>query len=48
MKYNPNEIEAKWQKHWADHKTFAAENNSDKPKYYVLDMFPYQIGRAHV
>ncbi|MBK0371067.1 leucine--tRNA ligase [Flavobacterium agrisoli] len=44
MKYNPNEIEAKWQKYWADNKTFAAENNSDKPKYYVLDMFPYPSG----
>ncbi|HSD07236.1 leucine--tRNA ligase [Flavobacterium sp.] len=44
MKYNPNEIESKWQKYWADNKTFAAENNSDKPKYYVLDMFPYPSG----
>ncbi|TRX21232.1 leucine--tRNA ligase [Flavobacterium franklandianum] len=54
MKYNPNEIEAKWQKHWADNQTFAAENNSEtrgeaelsvaKPKYYVLDMFPYPSG----
>ncbi|MBC7847097.1 MAG: leucine--tRNA ligase [Flavobacterium sp.] len=44
MKYNPNEIEAKWQKHWADNRTFAAQNNSEKPKYYVLDMFPYPSG----
>ncbi|MCW2119178.1 leucine--tRNA ligase [Flavobacterium sp. 7A] len=44
MKYNPNEIEAKWQKYWADHKTFAASNASDKPKHYVLDMFPYPSG----
>ncbi|MGL2992494.1 leucine--tRNA ligase [Flavobacterium sp. TSSA_36] len=44
MKYNPNEIEAKWQQYWADNKTFAAQNNSDKPKYYVLDMFPYPSG----
>lgn len=44
MKYNFNEIEAKWQKYWADHQTFKAENNSDKPKYYVLDMFPYPSG----
>lgn len=44
MKYNPNEIEAKWQKYWAEHKTFAAKNDSDKPKYYVLDMFPYPSG----
>jgi leucyl-tRNA synthetase len=44
MKYNPNEIEAKWQKYWAENQTFAAENNSEKPKYYVLDMFPYPSG----
>lgn len=44
MKYNPNEIEAKWQKYWAENKIFKAENNSDKPKYYVLDMFPYPSG----
>ncbi|KLT68107.1 leucine--tRNA ligase [Flavobacterium sp. ABG] len=44
MKYNPNEIEAKWQKYWADNQTFAAVNNSDKPKHYVLDMFPYPSG----
>nr|WP_315156645.1 class I tRNA ligase family protein [uncultured Flavobacterium sp.] len=44
MKYNPNEIEAKWQQYWADNKTFAAQNNSGKPKYYVLDMFPYPSG----
>jgi leucyl-tRNA synthetase len=44
MKYTPNEIEAKWQKYWADNKTFAAKNDSDKPKHYVLDMFPYPSG----
>jgi leucyl-tRNA synthetase len=44
MKYNPNEIEANWQKYWAENQTFAAENHSDKPKYYVLDMFPYPSG----
>ncbi|MBT8266230.1 MAG: leucine--tRNA ligase [Bacteroidia bacterium] len=44
MKYNFNEIEAKWQKFWAEKQTFKAENNSDKPKYYVLDMFPYPSG----
>ena len=44
MKYNPNEIEAKWQKYWADNQTFAASNSSTKPKYYVLDMFPYPSG----
>lgn len=44
MKYNPNEIEAKWQKYWNDNQTFKAKNDSDKPKYYVLDMFPYPSG----
>ncbi|WP_304196493.1 leucine--tRNA ligase [Flavobacterium alvei] len=44
MKYNPNEIEAKWQKYWAENQTFAAQNNSEKPKHYVLDMFPYPSG----
>ncbi|MGV3461346.1 MAG: leucine--tRNA ligase [Flavobacterium sp.] len=44
MKYNPNEIEARWQKYWAENGTFAAESISDKPKYYVLDMFPYPSG----
>ena len=44
MKYNPNKIEATWQKYWSDNQTFAASNLSDKPKYYVLDMFPYPSG----
>ena len=44
MKYNFNEIEAKWQKYWADNRTFKAANHSDKPKFYALDMFPYPSG----
>ncbi|MEQ1733461.1 MAG: leucine--tRNA ligase [Bacteroidia bacterium] len=44
MQYNFKTIEAKWQKHWATNQTFKAENNSTKPKYYVLDMFPYPSG----
>ena len=44
MKYNPNEIEAKWQKYWATNQSFKAEDHSQKPKYYVLDMFPYPSG----
>jgi leucyl-tRNA synthetase len=44
MIYNFNEIEAKWQKYWYENKTFQAEINSTKPKYYVLDMFPYPSG----
>ncbi len=44
MKYLPNEIEAKWQQYWKENQTFRAENNSELPKYYVLDMFPYPSG----
>ena len=44
MNYDFNAIEEKWQKHWKDNGTFEAQNNSDKPKYYVLDMFPYPSG----
>jgi len=44
MQYNFNEIEAKWQKYWAKNQTFKAENDSDKEKFYVLDMFPYPSG----
>lgn len=44
MHYIPNEIEPKWQKYWIENKTFKADNHSDKPKYYVLDMFPYPSG----
>lgn len=44
MEYNFRETEKYWQKYWADKKTFRAENNSSKPKYYVLDMFPYPSG----
>ena len=44
MKYNFNKIEAKWQKYWAENGTFKADNSSNKPKFYVLDMFPYPSG----
>ena len=44
MTYNFKEIEAKWQNYWAQNKTFKAETNTNKPKYYVLDMFPYPSG----
>tara|TARA_R110002050_G_scaffold110892_3_gene223637 strand:+ start:45566 stop:48661 length:3096 start_codon:yes stop_codon:yes gene_type:complete len=44
MNYDFTEIEAKWQKYWAEHQTFKAVNNSDKEKFYVLDMFPYPSG----
>ena len=44
MLYNHKEIEAFWQEYWAKYQTFKAQNNSTKPKYYVLDMFPYPSG----
>ena len=44
MEYNFREVEKKWQHYWATNKSFKAENNSIKPKYYVLDMFPYPSG----
>ncbi|MCG8206310.1 class I tRNA ligase family protein [Tenacibaculum finnmarkense] len=44
MQYNHQDIEKKWQQFWADNQTFKASNESEKPKYYVLDMFPYPSG----
>jgi leucyl-tRNA synthetase len=44
MDYQFKEIEQKWQAYWAEHQTFKAESNSAKPKFYVLDMFPYPSG----
>lgn len=44
MEYNFRETEKKWQRYWAENKTFKAEIDHNKPKYYVLDMFPYPSG----
>ncbi|OFY47690.1 MAG: hypothetical protein A2W85_12830 [Bacteroidetes bacterium GWF2_41_31] len=44
MGYDFDRIEKKWQKYWSEHKTFKADINHDKPKFYVLDMFPYPSG----
>ncbi|PDH45241.1 MAG: leucine--tRNA ligase, partial [Flavobacteriales bacterium MED-G15] len=44
MEYNFQEIEKKWQAFWASHQVFKADNQSKKPKFYVLDMFPYPSG----
>ena len=44
MDYQFKDIEQKWQQFWAENQTFKAEDNSTKPKYYVLDMFPYPSG----
>lgn len=43
-KYHFREIEKKWQQYWAENKTFKADNHSEKPKFYALDMFPYPSG----
>ncbi len=44
MEYNFREIEKKWQKNWEDNRVLRVENDPTKPKYYVLDMFPYPSG----
>lgn len=44
MKYDHKAIEAKWQKYWLENKTFKSDVDPNKPKYYVLDMFPYPSG----
>ena len=44
MQYKHQEIEKKWQEYWANNQTFKASEDDDKPKYYVLDMFPYPSG----
>ena len=44
MDYNHKSIESRWQQYWRDNNVYKAEINADKPKYYVLDMFPYPSG----
>ncbi len=44
MEYNHKDIESRWQQYWKDHGTYRTEINTSKPKFYVLDMFPYPSG----
>ena len=46
--YNPQAIEARWQQYWLDHGTYEVDNDDPRPPYYVLSMYPYPSGPAHM
>ena len=47
-RFNPHTADARWQKAWEDQSSFAADRHPDRPKSYVLEMFPYPSGRIHI